>query len=263
MNTLTTSSLTLFAGSKMLIENLNIEFHGGQNWAVLGPNGSGKSTLLHALAGLTSPRSGFIRYNNRMLNEYSHRDRAQQIGIVFQDIDNAFPTAVRETVMAGRHPHIARSLFATESDQDREHVTHALERMALLELADRSVASLSGGERRRTDIAVLLAQNPRVRLLDEPSNHLDLYHQHSVLSLLTAMARDAANGIMNIFALHDINQALHYCDHGLLLFADGSVRHGPLKQIATQSELERLYGCKLVKIESGNTKLFIPGTLTE
>ncbi|MFV1996956.1 MAG: ABC transporter ATP-binding protein [Acidiferrobacterales bacterium] len=263
MNTLTASDLTLVAGNKMLIENLDIEFHSGQNWAVLGPNGSGKSTLLHALAGLASPHSGTIHYNGRELNDYPHRDRAQHIGIVFQDIDNAFPTAVRETVMAGRHPHIARSLFATESDLDRQHVSRALERMALVEMADRSVASLSGGERRRTDIAVLLAQNPQVRLLDEPSNHLDLFHQHSVLSLLTAMARDTANGIVNIFALHDINQALHYCDHGLLLFADGSVRHGPLHQIATQSELERLYGCKLVKIESGHTKLFIPGTLTE
>jgi iron complex transport system ATP-binding protein len=109
----------------------------------------------------------------------------------------------------------------------------------------------------------LLAQNPQVRLLDEPSNHLDLYHQHSVLGLLTTMARENASGIMNIFALHDINQALHYCDFGLLLFADGSVSHGPLKQIATQSELERLYGCKLVKIESGHAQFFMPGSLTE
>ncbi len=263
MNILTASDLTLFAGDKMLIENLTIEFHSGQNWAVLGPNGSGKSTLLHALAGLTPPRSGTIRYNNRKLNDTPHRDRAQHIGIVFQDIDNAFPTTVRETVMAGRHPHIARDIFATESEQDRKHVTYALERMALMELADRSVTTLSGGERRRTDIAVLLAQNPQVRLLDEPSNHLDLYHQHSVLNLLTSMARDVSTGTMNIFALHDINQALHYCDFGLLLFADGSVRHGPLRQIATQSELERLYGCKLVKIESGNKILFMPGSLTE
>lgn len=263
MNTLTASDIMLFAGDKLLVENLNIEFQSGQNWAVLGPNGSGKSTLLHALAGLIPPRDGTIRYNSRKLSEYAHRDRAKHIGIVFQDIDNAFPAVVRETVMAGRYPHIARSIFATESEQDRKHITQAMEKMALMELADRSVTTLSGGERRRTDIAVLLAQNPQVRLLDEPSNHLDLYHQHSVLSLLTKMALETPSETMNIFALHDINQALHYCDFGLLLFADGSVRHGPLKQIATQSELERLYGCKLLKIESGGIKLFMPGSLTE
>ncbi|MEE8389007.1 MAG: ABC transporter ATP-binding protein [Acidiferrobacterales bacterium] len=263
MNTLTTSNLRLVAGDKMLIENLNIEFRSGQSWAILGPNGSGKSTLLHTLAGLVQPASGTIHYNNRDLNDIAHRYRAQHIGIVFQDFDNAFPTSVLDTVMAGRHPHLARSLFATESGEDIERVNCALIKMALVELADRSITTLSGGERRRTDIAVLLAQNPQVRLLDEPSNHLDLYHQHSVLSLLTSMARDDSTGAMNIIALHDINQALHYCDHGILLFADGSVRHGPLKQIATQSELERLYGCKLIEIESGQSRLFMPGTLAE
>lgn len=263
MNTLTATDLTLAAGDKMLIEKLNIEFRSGQNWAVLGPNGSGKSTLLHTLAGLAQPQSGTICYNNRDLNDTPHRYRAQHIGIVFQDFDNAFPTSVRDTVMAGRHPHLARSLFATESGEDVQQVNHALNKMALEELADRSITTLSGGERRRTDIAVLLAQNPQVRLLDEPSNHLDLYHQHSVLSMLTSMAHDDSTGVLNIVALHDINQALHYFDHGMLLFADGSVCHGPLKQIATQPELERLYGCKLIEIESGQTRLFMPGTLTE
>lgn len=263
MNTLTTYDLKLVAGDKLLIENLNIEFRSGQNWAVLGPNGSGKTTLLHALAGLIQPASGTINYNNRDLNSTPHRYRAQHIGIVFQDFDSAFPVSVRDTVMAGRHPHLARSLFATESEKDITRVNYALEKMALTELSDRSVATLSGGERRRTDIAVLLAQDPQIRLLDEPSNHLDLYHQHSVLSLLTSMARDHSAGVINIIALHDINQALHYCDHGLLLFADGSVRHGPLQQVATQSELERLYSCRLVEIKNDAMRLFMPVTLAE
>ena len=263
MNTLTTCDLKLVAGNKMLIENLNVEFCNGQNWAVLGSNGSGKTTLLHTLAGLAQPTSGTICYNNRDLNDTPHRYRAQHIGIVFQDFDNAFPTSVRDTVMAGRHPHLARSLFATESATDIAQVDHALEKMELFPLSDRSVASLSGGERRRTDIAVLLAQNPPVRLLDEPSNHLDLYHQHSVLSLLTSMATGDSTATVNIIALHDINQAMHYCDHGLLLFADGSVCHGPLQQVATQSELERLYGCKLIKITNGGMQLYMPDALAE
>lgn len=261
MNVLTANKLTLAAGNKVLVENLTIEFHSGQNWAVLGPNGSGKTTLLHALAGLTRPQSGKICYNNRNLDETPRRYRAQHIGILFQDFDNAFPTSVMDAVIAGRHPHLAQSLFAVETEQDMKQVRYALDKMELGDLAHRSITTLSGGERRRTDIAVLLAQNPRVRLLDEPSNHLDLYHQHSVLSLLTGLTHDAVEEVINIIALHDINQALHYCDHGLLLFADGSVSHGPLDEVARKSELERLYSCDLSEIKSGRSRLYIPSTI--
>ena len=261
MTTLTTSDLSLVAGNKLLVTKLNIRFLSGQNWAILGPNGSGKTTLLHVLAGLSQPRTGRISYNDQRLNDMAHRRRAQQIGILFQDFDSSLPTSVRDTVLAGRHPHLARSLFATETAEDLACVNRALDEMALVELSNRSVATLSGGERRRTDIAVLLAQNPLVRLLDEPSNYLDLYHQHRVLSLLTSMAHTRPDEIINIFALHDINQALHYCDHGLLLFADGSVCHGPLSEVATQSELERLYGCALIEIEKDEKRFFMPGNL--
>ncbi len=260
---LTVSNLTLVAGNKLLVKNLNIEFRSGQNWAVLGPNGSGKSTLLRTLAGLADPASGSISYNDQNLNSITHRYRAQNIGMVFQDFDSAFPTSVRDTVTAGRHPHLPRSLFASETEEDVAHIDLALDQMALVEFSERSVTTLSGGERRRVDIAVLLAQNPRVRLLDEPSNHLDLYHQHQVLSLLTSMAQNKSDQIVNIIALHDINQALHYCDHGLLLFEDGSVRHGPLQEVASQSELERLYRCSLIEIKSTGLRLFMPDTLAE
>jgi len=164
--------------------------------------------------------------------------------------------------MAGRHPHLAQSLFAVETEEDKKQVRFALEKMELGDLAHRSITTLSGGERRRTDIAVLLAQNPQVRLLDEPSNHLDLYHQHSVLSLLTNLTDDTSCEATNIIALHDINQALHYCDHGILLFADGSVRHGPLEEVARKSDLERLYGCELSEIKSGHSRLVMPRAIT-
>lgn len=263
MSALTAKNLTLTAGDKVLVENLNIEFRSGQNWAVLGPNGSGKTTLLHALAGLIQPRSGKIYYNNRDLNETQRRYRAQHIGMLFQDFNNAFPTSVMDAVMAGRHPHLAQSLFAVETENDIKQVHYALDKMELGDLAHRSVTTLSGGERRRTDIAALLAQNPQVRLLDEPSNHLDLYHQHSVLSLLTGLTQNAAKAAINIIALHDINQALHYCDHGLLLFADGSTSHGPLDEVARKSELERLYNCELSEIKSGRSLLYMPHTVTD
>lgn len=263
MNVLTANNLTLVAGDKVLVENLNIEFQNGQNWAVLGPNGSGKTTLLHTLAGLTQPLSGKIYYNNCDLTGTPRRLRAQQIGMLFQDFDNAFPTSVTDAVIAGRHPHLAQSLFAVETEEDMKQVRYALDKMELGDLAHRSITTLSGGERRRTDIAALLAQNPQVRLLDEPSNHLDLYHQHSVLSLLTGLTQNAAEEVINVIALHDINQALHYCDHGLLLFEDGSTSHGPLDEVARKSELERLYNCELSEIKSGRSRLYMPRTVTD
>ena len=255
MSLLSANNLTLIAGDKVLVSDLTIEFAAGQSWAVLGPNGSGKSTLLNCLAGLRQPDSGEVRLGESSLDKLTHRERAREIGMVFQHYDDAFPSTVMDHVMAGRHPHVASSLFAVETDKDHRITEAALRDMELADLAHRSIATLSGGERRRVDIAVLLAQDTPVRILDEPCNHLDLRHQGSILSHLT---RTGLDGKLNIFALHDVNHALSYCDHALLLFEDSSVLAGPIETVASRETLERLYQCRLIELSSGDNRMLLP-----
>jgi iron complex transport system ATP-binding protein len=255
MSLLALRHLQLSAGDKNLVSDLTLEFEASQNWAVLGPNGTGKTTLLHCLAGLTRPGSGEIEIAGNPVDQIPHRLRAQQVSIVLQHYDDAFPSAVEDTVMAGRHPHLSSSLFATESGIDHQYVYEALRDMELEHLAKRSITTLSGGERRRVDIALLLAQDTPIRLLDEPCNHLDLSHQGSILNRLT---RKDSQKKLNIFALHDVNHALQYCDHALLLFEDGSTQAGTIEATATQGTLEDLYRCRLKEITSGDKRLILP-----
>ena len=261
MNRLSTKNLTLTAGGKRLINALDIDFEAGQNWALLGPNGSGKTTLLHCLAGLRPADGGKVLLDDQALDNISSRKRAQEIGIVFQHYDDAFPSNVFDTVMTGRYPHMNKSLLAVETADDERIVLNALKQMELSELAHRALSSLSGGERRRVDIAILLTQQPNIRLLDEPCNHLDLRHQGSVMHQLTSTEqKKAGNRLTNIVALHDINQAANYCDHALLLYADGSTAHGTTSEVLNQSTLEELYECRLTEITEGKRKLFLAET---
>lgn len=261
MSRLVTEQLKLSAGKKLLIDDLSIEFEAGQNWAVLGPNGSGKTTLLHCLAGLRPADNGTVMLDGQALTSIASRKRARHIGIVFQHYDDAFPSNVIDTVMAGRHPHLNTNLFAVETAADEQFVQDALQKMELDPLAHRALNTLSGGERRRVDIAMLLAQQPTVRLLDEPCNHLDLRHQGSILHQLTSMEqKQAGNRLTNVIALHDINQAIFYCDHALLLYADGRTVHGPTEEVINRNALEELYECKLAEIGDHRRKLFLPET---
>lgn len=259
MSRLSTNELALSAGDKRLINSLTIDFEAGQNWAILGPNGSGKTTLLHCLAGLRAADSGNVVFDDQALERISARERARRVGIVFQHYDDAFPSNVFDTVMAGRHPHLKRNLLAVEGADDERIVLDALRQMGLEPLAHRELNTLSGGERRRVDIAMLLAQQPTVRLLDEPSNHLDLRHQVAILHQLTTVEqRTAGNHLINIIAMHDINQAIFYCDHALLLYADGTTAHGPVEDVVSRSALEHLYECKLTEVGDDKRQLFLP-----
>lgn len=261
MSKLRIENLCLHVGKRTLVKDLSVNFDEGQNWAVLGANGSGKTTLLHSLAGLRQTDAGHITLDGQSLDVMGYRDRARQIGIVFQDSDAGFPSSVFDTVMSGRHPHFKHRWFGAPSAIDVQKVNKAIHAMDLDGLAHRSITELSGGERRRVDIAVLLTQEPCIRILDEPVNHLDLRHQTDIFVQLTGNGKYADQNQINIIALHDINLAFRFCDHGLLLFEDGNPTHGPLKEVATKSELERLFRCQLSEIRTQGGRVYIPETM--
>ncbi|NGZ04904.1 MAG: ABC transporter ATP-binding protein [Magnetococcales bacterium] len=230
--------VALGIGARVFCQDLQWSVAQGECWGVLGPNGAGKSTLLLALAGLRPILNGMIRLNGRPLDQWSRRQVAQNVGILFQDQEYLFPATVFETVLAGRYPHLP--FWAAGSVEDQLRVEEALSTMGLAHLAQRPVDTLSGGERRRMEAAVLLVQSPRLWLLDEPTNHLDLAYQLLLMERMQAACR-AQTGAM-IMVLHDINLAARYCDHFLFLFGDGTSGSGTRTQMLHAPLLSRLYG---------------------
>jgi iron complex transport system ATP-binding protein len=247
--------LTLTIAERTLCAGLDAELKAGENWVILGANGSGKTTLLHALAGLRAPDAGHIRLEGSEVGGLPPRTRARRIGVLFQEAESEFPATVLETVLTGRYPHLDR--WQWEGAQDYRAAEAALEAVGLTGLARRPLATLSGGERRRVEIAALLAQDAPICLLDEPTNHLDLRHQVQVLELLAGRARRP--GHLNVFVLHDVNLAARFGTHAILLFDNGECRHGPLADMLNRSHLERLYHCRLREIRDNGNTWFLPG----
>jgi iron complex transport system ATP-binding protein len=247
-------NLSLRVGERVLLRELSVAFETGQNWAILGANGSGKTTLLQTLAGLRRADGGAVLLDGQTIRDIPRRLRAQTLGILFQDMPNTFPATVFEMVLSGRHPHLG--FWQTEAATDHALAHAALAAVELAEFTGRNLATLSGGERRRVEIATLLAQDAPLCLLDEPVNHLDPRYQIALLRLLCARAQQS--GHLNLLVLHDVNLALRFCSHGLLLLADGSVRHGRLADILDRAVLETVYGCAMHEIRYADERMFFP-----
>lgn len=247
-------NLSLAVAGRVLCANLSVTLTAGENWMILGANGSGKTTLLHALAGLRPLQAGSIRLDGREIGHIPPRLRARRIGMLFQDMQSEFPATVMETVLTGRYPHLDH--WQWEGSDDYRACEAALAVVSLAGLAQRLLNTLSGGERRRAEIATLLAQDAPICLLDEPISHLDLHHQVGLMEVLAGRVRQ--NGHFNVFVLHDVNLALRFGTHGILLFDNGECLHGPLPEIMTRPRLEKLYHCRLQEIRDGENRWYLP-----
>jgi iron complex transport system permease protein len=235
-------ALEVAVAGRTLCRGLDLRVLPGERWAILGPNGAGKTSLLHTLAGLRPPAGGELRFSGRPLAAWPRRALARHLGLLPQDSEDPFPASVLETTLVGRHPHLGR--WRWEGAEDLAAARAALAAVGLEGMEGRLSATLSGGERRRLAIATLLAQAPVLYLLDEPANHLDLHHQAAVLRHFADTARHGARALLMV--LHDPNLASRYCDHVLLLFADGEALAGPAQEVLSAERLTRLYGHPLV-----------------
>ena len=251
---LRTDRLTLRVAGRTLCNRLDVGFNAGENWVILGANGSGKTTLLHALAGLREPDQGRVLLDDIPVRDTPHRRRAQRVGVLFQDFESAFPATALETVLTGRYPRLER--WQWESTEDYRAAEAALKAVELAGFARRPLTTLSGGERRRVEIAALLTQDAPICLLDEPTNHLDLRHQVRILEMLAGRAHRPDH--LNIFVLHDVNLAARFGTHGILLFDDGECLHGPLCDMLARPNLERLYHCQLREIHADGARWYLP-----
>jgi iron complex transport system ATP-binding protein len=235
------------------VSNLDLDVRGGECWAVVGPNGAGKTTLIATLAGLRPATAGSIAYDSDALETLSPRERARRRGYLPQDSVDHFPASVQETVLVGRHPHLGR--FEWESAADLARASAALARFGLGGFETRDVRTLSGGERRRVALAALVAQEPGLMLLDEPSSHLDLGQQVAALDALAALARERGTAL--VMVLHDLHLALRYADHAIAL-GGGRAVTGRADEVLTADALSALFGHRLAAVGTGSTRTLLP-----
>ncbi len=254
MSLLAAHGLRVDIGGKRIGGDLELTVTPGESWAVLGANGAGKTTLLYTLAGLRSPAAGTILLEGHPLRSWSRRAIARRLGILLQDSDDPFPATVLETALIGRHPHLGP--WQWEGPEDTRRARDALAEVELDGFEQRGVDTLSGGERRRLALAALLVQDPKVALLDEPTNHLDLHHQIRLLGKLHDHAR--ARGGALVMALHDVNLAARFCDHALMIFADGEILHGPADQLLRADYLTCLYHHPIEEVVGNGQRAFLP-----
>jgi iron complex transport system ATP-binding protein len=244
--------ITVRAGTRELVRELTLQFLPGEVLAILGRNGSGKTLTLHTLAGLRRAAAGEVSLDGAPLRSLRRRAVAQRLGLLPQDLEDAFVTTALESVLIGRHPHLA--LWQWETAEDERIARAALAAVQMSEFAQRRTDTLSGGEQRRVAVAALLAQQVKTYLLDEPTNHLDPHHQLAVLSLFRALA--GAGGTV-ITTLHDPTLAARFADRVLLLFGDGRWQLGPVSTTLTAATLSELYLAPMIELGQDGRRVFV------
>lgn len=223
---------------RTLLHGVDLELDTGQFYGLIGHNGSGKSTLMTLLARQQLPSRGQIAFCGQPLKAWSQREYARQIGYLAQRLPENTGLTVRELVELGRYPwHGALGRFTA---RDRAHVEDALRLTDTERFAERMLDTLSGGERQRAWLAMLVAQDSRCLLLDEPISALDIAHQIEVMDLVRRLCHERELTVVAV--LHDINIAARFCDQLIALHSGGQVAQGAPAEVVQPPVLERIYG---------------------
>lgn len=252
---LQTDRLSLSVGARTLVRDLSLRVAPGELWCVLGANGSGKTTLLHALAGLRAASGGAVSLLDRRLQDWRAVELARVRGLLPQALHDSFGARALDIVLMGRYPHLAR--WRWETADDIAIARDALRAVDATPLALRDVTTLSGGERQRVGIATVLAQDPQLMLLDEPTAHLDLHHQVAVLEHLRELTQTADKAV--VLSIHDLQLAHRFASHALLLFGDGRTQHGPVDEVMIEAALGEAYRHPVLRRSADGRAMFLPG----
>ncbi|WP_314455975.1 ABC transporter ATP-binding protein [uncultured Microbacterium sp.] len=254
--TLTAEGLTLAYGDRTIVDDLDITFPAGRITAIVGANGCGKSTLLRALARLLPPKAGRVVLDGKALHERPSKEVARILGLLPQSPIAPEGIAVADLVGRGRHPH--QRALARWCARDDAVVGEALAAPGLSALADRSIDELSGGQRQRVWIAMALAQETDILLLDEPTTFLDVAHQVEVLDLLTDLNRD--RGTTTVMVLHDMNMAARYADHLIALREGHVIAAGDPTAVMTSELIREVFGLDALVVPDpvSGTPLVLP-----
>jgi len=237
-HTLIAENLELGYGNRTVVENLDLQVPPGRITCIVGANACGKSTLLRSMSRLLSPRGGHVLLDGKDVHRLPAKKLARTLGLLPQSPIAPEGIVVADLVGRGRHPH--QRVLSRWSREDDAAVADALAATHTTELAERSVDELSGGQRQRVWIAMVLAQQTDLLLLDEPTTFLDVSHQVEVLDLLTDLNRDRGTTI--VMVLHDLNLAARYADH-LVAMADGSIyASGDPSDVLTGETVKAVFG---------------------
>ncbi|HEX9133294.1 MAG TPA: ABC transporter ATP-binding protein [Ktedonobacteraceae bacterium] len=220
-----------------LLYDVHAQVRKGEMVGLLGPNGSGKTTLLRLVSGVLRPQQGTVALEGRDLPDWGRRGIARNIAVVPQELHVPFAFTVEQMVSLGRTPFV--NLLGSRSNQDANIVLDAMHAADISPLAGRIFNELSGGERQRVMVAMALAQQPQLLLLDEPTAHLDIKYQIDVLELVQRLNRE--RGVTVIAAMHDLNLAARYFPR-LLLFQRGIVADAGPAEVLEPHLLKRVYG---------------------
>ncbi|ABW31668.1 ABC transporter ATP-binding protein [Acaryochloris marina] len=253
---LTTRKLKLAYEGKVIIESLDLAIPTGKITILVGPNGCGKSTLLKGLGRLLKPKHGVVYLGSESIAKLSSKAIAKRLGLLPQGPTAPEGLTVRDLVAQGRYPH--QGWLQQWSKDDEKQVNWALSITQMHEFSHYALDNLSGGQRQRAWIAMTLAQDTEILLLDEPTTYLDLAHQMEVLDLLYDLNQEQGRTI--VMVLHDLNQACRYGDH-LVAIRDGRVyKQGHPERVMTETMVQEVFGLEsqIVSDPVAGTPLCIP-----
>lgn len=242
-HTLETKNLSVGYEDKIIVKDLSIVPPNGEITVILGANGCGKSTLLKSMARLLKPLSGTVTLDDRKLMEYPQKELAKKLGLLPQS--PVVPDGIRVADLVARSRFPYQKFMQGLSKQDYEKVEEALELLGISHLADIPVDELSGGQRQRVWIALALAQDTDVLLLDEPTTYLDIAYQIEILDTLKEINQKRTTTI--VMVLHDINLSVRYADHIIAMKEGRLIAQGKPKELITAELMKEIYGlsCKV------------------
>ncbi|MFF1907058.1 ABC transporter ATP-binding protein [Kitasatospora sp. NPDC058218] len=259
-NRLAAHGLHLRYGNRVIVDDLDLELPGGAVTAIVGPNACGKSTLLRGLVRLLDPAAGSVTLDGSDIHRMPARALAKRMGLLPQQPVTPEAITVESLVRLGRFPH--QRMLSPWSKADQAAVEDALARTGTAELREQQVDRLSGGQRQRAWIALALAQDTELLLLDEPTTFLDLRHQLDVLDLVADLHAEAGRTV--VMVLHDLGQAARYADH-LVVLKDGRLAAaGPPAEVLTADLVEAVFQvpCQVVPDPETGTPLVVPRART-
>ncbi len=256
LSELRAQGLRLAYDDRVVVDGLSLVVPPERITVIVGANACGKSTLLRALARLLTPSAGVVQLDGQSVHSLPTRQVARQLGILPQSPVAPDGLTVLDLVTRGRSPH--QSWWRQWSAADELAVTSALRATEMTDLADRPVDELSGGQRQRAWLAMAVAQETPVLLLDEPTTFLDLAHQIDVLDLVVDLNRREGRTI--VMVLHDLNQACRYADHVVAMKAGRVVAEGPPAEVVTPALVEDVFDvrCQVTADPVSGTPLVIP-----
>ena len=232
-------NISVSINEKEIVHGISLDIPEGKVTAIIGPNGCGKSTTLKALSRIL-PYKGSVTFKGQEMSTLSQREFAKCLAILTQSPQAPSDLTVNDLVEMGRFPH--RGFLGRAGKDDKEHVEWALEQTGVKEMRYRLLNTLSGGERQRAWIAMALAQRPEVLLLDEPTTYLDICHQLEIMQLIGRLNQEL--GLTVVMVVHDLNHAIMYADHVVVVKAGMLVTSGAPREIITAELLADVFKVK-------------------